>query len=152
MVAAFFVLASQFQPVAIRIAEIERLAPSGCAVPFGNRADRHTVRFQMEPHFVCIEAGNGEAEMVHVANGVGRQWLPRKQVDERAAHAQMGEPDLVSPPIQRAAENIAVEPDGAIEIGHPDDDMIDSGDFHKRLFARAISSRQAGRTGNQRKG
>jgi len=152
VVAAFSVLASQFQPVAIGIAEIKRLAPAGCAVPFGYRADSHAVSFQMAPHFGCIEAGNSEAEMIHVVDGVGRYCLACEQVDERAAHAQMGEPDIVTPPIQHAAENFAVEPDGAIEIGHPDDDMIDSGDFHKRLFARAISSRQGTRACNQRKG
>lgn len=81
-------------------------------------------------HRFKIETSHRQAQVIHVAAGTGWQGLPCQQIDECGADSQMRKRQFIAAPLQLASQNLAIELNGAVKVSHPDNDMIDSRDFH----------------------
>ena len=88
--------------------------------------------------------------MVDVA-GVRIRWaaaraaegrVDRDEVDERAARAQLDEAELVEASLDRKAQGVAVEGEGAREVADADDDVVEASrrDGMRSVFRLAVQA------------
>jgi hypothetical protein len=68
---------------------------------------------------------------------------PGQQIDERGTDTYVCQRQIIAAPFDFASQNFTIEVDGAVKVGHLDDDVIDSRDFHERLTATPMAIRQA---------
>src|SRR5690606_21600475 len=85
---------------------------------------------------LAVERLDRETEVIEVAPLAPRgrpapspdRAVHRDQVDQRAAGAKLDEPDLVPPPLDGAAEDVAVEGEHPVEVPDAQHDVVDPQD------------------------
>ena len=85
---------------------------------------------------IGIERGKAQREVVDVAgfragarpSGAAQRRVDRDEIDQLGSGAQLDQADLVDSPLFRAAQRIAIEPKRKFQVGHAQDDVIESFD------------------------
>ena len=81
----------------------------------------------MSANGILIEWFDSDAEMVDISRLTARRAAPRaaqltidrNEVDQRTAGTQLHEPDLILPPFDPAAENLAVKAQHLRQVDYP---------------------------------
>ena len=84
-----------------------------------------------------VERSHPQAEVIHVAALRARRraalsaqhTVHRHEVDERVARAQLQQSDLLLEHLDAAAEDIAIEIAGAVQVGDAQHDVIEAEDL-----------------------
>src|SRR5437763_1362727 len=91
------------------------------------------MRRQVPDDILDLERRDAHAKVIHVAAFGSRGGaalaaelaVDRYQIDHHVAGTKVHEPKVRAPPVHRAAEDLAIEADHALEVAHTQDDMID---------------------------
>ena len=69
--------------------------------------------------------------------------IERDEVDEAASRAQLSEPELGLLTLDRAAEQIAIERERALQLAHPEHDVVDAVDDEGMIGHRGYPGTRA---------
>ena len=125
--------ALELNDITVRIGDIDRRSLSLGAIPGGNRPGFETMGFQMGADAGFIERFYTQAEMIQIAclfsgrrtTGTAEFAVDWHQVNEGLTGTKLDQTNFVAPALDRAAEDVAVEVQHAIEADHPEHQMVD---------------------------
>lgn len=124
----------EFDAVALRILDIRRRPLAARAISPFDRAHRNPMRPKMGAQLPRIELGKPQGQVIHIT--ALRAWrrtarpaqlpLDIDEINQRAACPHVDEAEIIATPFKRAAENVAIEADGAFHVAHAQNRMIDA--------------------------
>src|SRR6516225_10488629 len=134
----------ELDAVAVGVLDVERATLALRPVAGGRLAGRDAARGEPGDERRLIERRDRQAEVLEVAPRA--RWLTgterpieRDEVDEAAARAQLSEPELGLLTLERAAEQIAIERERALELAHAQYDVVDAVDDEWMIGHRGFS-------------
>jgi hypothetical protein len=123
--------------ISFRVGEVDRRTFPLRTISRFNRAGLNAVHLQVIPNVRDVEWFDAKAEVIEIPRLGPRCGSAHAaefsicwhQVNERAAGAQLNEPDLILPPLHDAAQRLAIEAQHACDIDNAQDKVVDLADM-----------------------
>jgi hypothetical protein len=122
--------------ISFRVGQVNRRTFPLRTISRFHRAGLNAVHLQVIPNVRDVEWFDAKAEVIEIprfGHGCGSAHAAEfsiywHQVDERVAGTQLNEPDLILPPLNDAAERLAIEAQHACDIDNAQYKVVDLAD------------------------